>query len=142
MELFKYAISKGYKDFSVFYKHIPTPQIDPTEESFDLRNNEQYKSWKELGNAPVIGGYLILGYSSIETLDGLESVGGILYLGNTPIESLGNLNYVGSWLTLSHTPNLKSLGKLDHVGGRIFVTKGSSTEELVLKSKFAGKIGY
>jgi len=143
MELFKYiGGEKGYDDFKVFTKHISTLQIDPTEESFDLWDNQLYKSWKELGNAPIIGGYLDLGSASIETLDGLESVGSWLNLYNTPIKSLGNLKSVGVNLNLSHTPNLKSLGKLDHVGGVIFVTEGSTTEELVKNSKFAGKIGY
>jgi len=163
MELFKYVVGeKGYDDFEVFTKNLPERVIDPTKESFRLYGSKLYKSWKELGNAPIIGGFVDLGYSSIETLDGLESVEGyFLSVFNTPIKSLGNLKIVGRDLNLYDTPNLeslgklksvgrnlfltdtpklKSLGKLDHVGGRIFVNKGSSTEELVKNSKFADKV--
>ena len=123
MELFKYIVGeRGYKDFSVFEKHLPTPQIDPTKESFNLFDNQLYKSWKELGNAPVIGKFLDLSSSSIEALDGLESV--------------------GYYLNLYNTPNLKSLGNLDHVGGKIIVELVSSTAKLVLNSKLADRIYY
>jgi hypothetical protein len=63
-----------------------------------------------------IGGDLNLRRTDIKSLGNLVRVEGSLDLGNTMIESLGNLEYVGNALNLDNCFNLKSLGKLKHVG--------------------------
>ena len=85
------------------------------------------------------GGSLYLKGSKVDNLGSLETVGGYLNLRTPHISSLGNLRSVGKNLFVNGV-ELTSLGNLESVGGNIFCTEGSPTHELLMNSKFKGKI--
>lgn len=106
---------------------------------------------EDLGSLEYVGDSLYVDYKEITSLGNLTEVGGYVDLsGAEKLETLGNLtkvgfnsNVVSDSLWLLNTPNLKSLGKLEAVaGGKIHVTRGSTTAQLVEDSKFASMIVY
>jgi hypothetical protein len=147
MEIEKF-IDYNLGDFNIFRDKIYT---NIKTDSYNLKGNQKYKSWKELGNLKRVERNLDLAHSRIETLDDLEYVGGNLYCLGSDIKSLGKLKYIGGHLILSgsdietlgelehvdsflgliYTPNLKDLGNLKYVGGKIYYDEGSAVEALL-----------
>jgi hypothetical protein len=72
-----------------------------------------------LGNLVSVDGSLYLDNSEIETLGSLNYVKDSLYLQESTIQSLGELTFIGKNLNLSLCKNIKSLGKLQEVEGKL-----------------------
>jgi hypothetical protein len=72
-----------------------------------------------LGNLVSVDGSLYLDNSEIETLGSLNYVKDSLYLQESTIQSLGELTFIGKNLNLSLCKNIKSLGKLQQVEGKL-----------------------
>jgi hypothetical protein len=80
------------------------------------------KNLKSLGKLTYIAKDIFLTETPIKKIpDFIINVNGILSLIGTDIEDLNNLQRVKNSLYLDNTPNLKSLGKLKHVGGDIYL---------------------
>ena len=92
-----------------------------------------------LGRLEYVTHSMNLSKSKITSLGKLKVVGGCLNLNYTGIKSLGGVKGVKGNLNLRHT-NLTDLGELEHVGGHIKCTNGTSTHEILRKSKFSDQV--
>jgi len=85
---------------------------------------------QSLDNLEYVGGLLDIEAKSIKTLGNLKEVKGSIYLNETNIEDLGSLVHVEDNLYLRSCKKLKTLGKLNKVGGKLELVECKNLESL------------
>lgn len=102
----------------------------------DLKLNET--NITSISKLEEVNGYLDLSFcENLTSLGKLKYVKGLFLNLNFcySLESLGNLKEVKGWLGIKNT-NLKDLGKLEKVGGYIYIDVGSDiSKEYIKKHK-------
>jgi hypothetical protein len=87
--------------------------------------NIEYSAIETLNNLEYVIDSLYGTESNLRDLGKLKSVGQFADFDFSYIETLGNLESVGISLFIRDTPNLKSLGKLKHVGSEMYLYKSN-----------------
>jgi hypothetical protein len=103
-------------------------------------------SIKSLGNLKTVNGSIYVRqfdppFTNLASLENLEEVSGNLIVKSSPLVDLGNLKKVGGTLNLRKT-NISSLGKLEYVGGDLFLPKAKKGILDASKVSVVGNLKY